>query len=78
MKCACGAVNPQKLVTVTNDGRGEGEEQGNIHVRLCDLCHGNWESSANYRLAWQHAKEGREGLFLAEFRNWQAVQRVTA
>lgn len=71
MNCACGAENPLAVVTLTTDERGD----GNVHERMCDLCLSDWEGSVNFRLAWQHAKEGREGLALEEWRNWQAVQR---
>lgn len=69
--CACGAPNPLALVTLTTDERGD----GNVHELMCDLCLSRWESSVNYRLAWEHAKEGREGAALSELRNWQATQR---
>lgn len=69
--CACGAPNPQCLVTLTTDERGD----GNVHEQMCDLCLARWEGSVNYRLAWQHVKEGREGAALSEFRSWQAVNQ---
>lgn len=69
--CACGALNPQGLVTLTTDERGD----GNVHERMCDLCLSRWESSVNYRLAWEHAKDGREAAALSELRNFQATQQ---
>lgn len=69
--CACGSINPQALVTLTTDERGD----GNVHEQMCDLCLSSWEGSVNYRLAWQHVKEGREGAALSELRSWQAVQQ---
>lgn len=69
--CACGVTNPQSLVTLTTDERGD----GNVHELMCDLCLSGWEGSVNYRLAIQHMKEGREGAALSELRSWQAVQQ---
>lgn len=74
MICACGAHNAQGVVSLTTDERGD----GNVHERLCDLCLSDWQTSVNYRLAWQHAKEGREGLFREEFLNWKATQQRSA
>lgn len=75
--CACGAPNPCAVVTLTTDASGEwdGGKSGNVHERMCDLCLARWEGSVNYRLAWQHVKEGREGAALSEFRSWQAVNQ---
>jgi hypothetical protein len=72
--CACGASNPQAVVTLTTDERGD----GNVHEKMCDLCLSRWESSVNYRLAMQHVKEGREGASLSELRSWQAVHQRRA
>lgn len=72
--CACGALNPQGVVALNTDEAGD----GNLHELMCDLCKSNWESSINFRIGWEHAKEGREGLFWSEFRNWQATQQRRA
>lgn len=69
--CACGAPNPLGVVTLATDDR----DDGNVHDLLCDLCLSSWEGSVNYRLAWQHVKEGREGAALSEYRSWQAVNQ---